>query len=599
MPLRDDLYQPIPGDKAGGVDLRYDPVYDKIKEARREDDGLAQGAWQRERKVADWPLVIKLTQDAIATRSKDLQLAAWMSEALVKKDGFAGCLEGLTANRELLARFWDNLYPPVEDGDLELRAAPLDWLGSRLGETIRQVALNRGGHDWLRFKESRTVGYEDQAKDDTAKKARAKLLKEGKLTPEEFDKGFIETPKVFYAEREKALDGCLTMVEQLSTLCDEKFGGSAPGFSALKNALTEVRHTVHQLLDKKRETEPDPVEEAPAGLPEGQEAADSGAAAVPARALVLSLEGTSEPPGRREAIEQIAAAAALLRKGDPLNPAPYMMIRGLRWGELRAGCGLSDARLLEAPPTEVRRQIKSLSLAGRWKELIETAESLMAFPYSRAWLDLQRFVVEACVALGPDYDAVAKAIRSELRALLRDVPGLVQATLMDDTPAANAETQKWLQALASEPDSSPEPTAAAANPVYEDRVAEGWRRNFVDSYWLAQTAMRSGDAQKAFEIMKQEIGRQRSGRGRFQRQLQLVQLCVSANKEAIAQPILEDLIAAFEAHKLEAWEDQEMVADALALIMASCKRIQGDEKEKRKIFEKICRLDPVRALTSG
>ncbi|MBL0899092.1 MAG: type VI secretion system ImpA family N-terminal domain-containing protein, partial [Reyranella sp.] len=36
---------PIPGERPGGEDLRYDPVYDKIKEARREEDDREQGAW--------------------------------------------------------------------------------------------------------------------------------------------------------------------------------------------------------------------------------------------------------------------------------------------------------------------------------------------------------------------------------------------------------------------------------------------------------------------------------------------------------------------------------------------------------------------------
>ena len=50
----------------------------------------------------------------------------------------------------------------------------------------------------------------------------------------------------------------------------------------------------------------------------------------------------------------------------------------------------------------------------------------MALPCGRAWLDLQRFVVEACVALGSDYNAIAIAIRSELRTLLRDLPELLE-----------------------------------------------------------------------------------------------------------------------------------------------------------------------------
>ena len=64
--LREDLLKPIAGDNPAGKSLRYDPVYDKIKEARREEDDAPQGDWQRERKVADWGVVIKLAGDSIA-----------------------------------------------------------------------------------------------------------------------------------------------------------------------------------------------------------------------------------------------------------------------------------------------------------------------------------------------------------------------------------------------------------------------------------------------------------------------------------------------------------------------------------------------------
>ena len=90
MALREDILVPIPGENPSGADLRYDPVLDKIKEARREDDELAQGAWQAERKTANWPLVLKLTQETLTSRSKDLRLAVPLVEALVHTERFAG-----------------------------------------------------------------------------------------------------------------------------------------------------------------------------------------------------------------------------------------------------------------------------------------------------------------------------------------------------------------------------------------------------------------------------------------------------------------------------------------------------------------------------
>ena len=79
MSLANDLLNPIDGPNPSGVNLRYDPIYDKIKEARREESQPPPGMTERDRKVADNPLVIKLTTDALAKRTKDLQLTAWLT----------------------------------------------------------------------------------------------------------------------------------------------------------------------------------------------------------------------------------------------------------------------------------------------------------------------------------------------------------------------------------------------------------------------------------------------------------------------------------------------------------------------------------------
>ena len=161
----------------------------------------------------------------------------------------------------------------------------------------------------------------------------------------------------------------------------------------------------------------------------------------------------AEPGDLRQAVASIAAGAAFLRKREPLSPAPYLILRGLRWGELRTVSRLSDSTLLEAPPTELRQKVKRLALANRWSDLLDACEDAMALPCSRAWLDLQRFSVAACSALGAEYQPIATAIQSELRALLNDLPELLEATLLDDTPAANPETKAWLRQLQDPPSS--------------------------------------------------------------------------------------------------------------------------------------------------
>jgi type VI secretion system ImpA/VasJ family protein len=273
------------------------------------------------------------------------------------------------------------------------------------------------------------------------------------------------------------------------------------------------------------------------------------------------------------------------------------MMRGLRWGELRAAFHTSDMTLLEGPPTELRQHIKRLAIEGKWEELVEAAENAMSLPCSRGWLDLQRFVVDACVGLGSKYAGIAMAIRSELKALLRDLPQLLETNLLDDTPAANSETQAWLKELAAEPATQSTETAASKTPVLEDYAAPGWHRKFVDAYDLALEALRAGHAEKAIELMQREVEKQLSGRGQFLRKLQLVEVCITAGKSQIAQPILEDLAAVIENNHLEGWEDREVVAKALVMILKNSQRVQADESEKSRLFQKVVRLDPVQAIS--
>ena len=459
MPLREDLLNPIPGENPSGENLRYQPVYDKIKEARREEEAVTEGAVQRPAKVPNWPQVLDLCQEQIATKSKDLQLAVWLTEALTKSSGFAGMLEGLTLCRGLLENFWETLYPEIEDGDLEMRAAPLRWIGDKAEFLLKSAPVVKEPYkyNWYQWQSSRGVSYADRDLDEAQRKSREETLKkEGKLAPEVFDRAFDATKKDFYAQVEKDLDNILGTVRVIDQISTEKFGEDSPSFSRFKKSLEEeVGPAMHNLLEKKREKEPDPIPIAgPVGLgaeggvsQAGILAPDDSAYAPALGVVQITLRGTSEPPDRQQAVASIAAAAAFLRQRDPQSPAPYLMIRGLRWGELRAAAHLSDPTLLEGPPTELRQQIKRLALGGNWQELLEMAENAMALPCSRAWLDLQRFVVEACESLGSNYKAIRTAICSELRALLLDLPELLDATLLDDTPAANPETKAWLLTL--------------------------------------------------------------------------------------------------------------------------------------------------------
>lgn len=454
MPDIERLLEPIPGDNPAGVYLRYDPIYAKIEEARRKEDPavVAKMNLGRDAKLADYKVVVTATEDVLVKRTKDLQLSAWLTEAWTYRERVPGLTAGLRLIKALMEKFWDNVYPEIDEGDLGDRRMPLDWIGSSNDSifALRSVPLTKTArHSWFAYQDARAMGYEKEIGSDKAKKAlRADALKQGKVPPEEFDEGVEQTEKAFYKTLAQNLQEGQQTLRELNEFCNEKFADDAPSFTLLNRAFEEVGNLVQILLLKKLEKDPDPVEvvvEEVTEVPE--DAADTGELTVAvaggaARLDQLDLSELGDIANPEQAALHVVAAAQFLRQKNPASPVSYLLLRALRWGETRAlnGSAVPD---LPAPPSETRVALKTSAAGNNWKRVLETAESAMSRTCGRGWLDLQRYTISACDALG--YADAAKALRSELKAFLLDFPQLPAATLNDDTGTANPETLNWLR----------------------------------------------------------------------------------------------------------------------------------------------------------
>lgn len=271
------LLAPIPGDSPSGETLRYTQVYDDIKEARRADEVLDMGEWRREIKSSDWDEVIRLSLEALGGRSKDLQIAVWLTEALTMKSGFDGLEKGLSILNGLLERFWDTLYPEMAGEDLEYRIAPLESFNDRLGLAVKQIPLTETGvtpgYSLLKWLESREVGFEADTMnkhgdiDEKKKERRDELLAEGKIPAEEFDSSVARSSGSFYKKLAADISLCRQAFGTLDGNADEKFGKDAPRLSDLGESLEECAKLVARIRGDQEESaddEPDPVA-APSG----------------------------------------------------------------------------------------------------------------------------------------------------------------------------------------------------------------------------------------------------------------------------------------------------------------------------------------------
>src|SRR5215510_8921423 len=106
------LLKPISDESPVGEDLRYvlfdqkKGIYwhDRLREAHREN------LYETVPKLPDWPVVIELSTQALSSLTKDLQIAFWLSDALVKynaHDRLEGLRAGLKLMHGLIEDFWD------------------------------------------------------------------------------------------------------------------------------------------------------------------------------------------------------------------------------------------------------------------------------------------------------------------------------------------------------------------------------------------------------------------------------------------------------------------------------------------------------------
>jgi type VI secretion system protein ImpA len=334
------LLAPINGDNPAGVNLQYAGLYDEINEARREDEDLVQGEWKHDRKVADWQRVVSLASDALANRTKDLQVGAWLTEALVKTRGFEGLRDGLTIMRGLLERYWEDVYPEMEEGDLEGRANAIAWLERpvvlpKLPRALKDVAISSSvtgmRYSYLQWEQSREFDVPERMDDlDSDEVRRINELKqravdEGKITSEQWRVAKGATPRAFFEEAHSSLSECWTEFHSLDLVIDGKFGRYAPSLGMVKKALDDIRTLVEKIVKEKRLLDPDLTAEEDFTAPDMEGSTE----------IELDLASSAGPiQTRQEALRRLAEVAGFFRRTEPHSPVSYLVQRAIKWGQM-------------------------------------------------------------------------------------------------------------------------------------------------------------------------------------------------------------------------------------------------------------------------
>lgn len=317
------LMAPIPGDVPAGADLRRSQTYDQLKELRREDDSsIDHGIWQTEPKVANWDGVITLGQETLTAQSKDLRIAAWMTEALLAKYGPVGACQGFTVMTALVEGFWDTLHPAIEDGDLDSRLAPLEWVNSKLSLRLKGMPLTASS-----IAEARVFSWSDYERTALYDRSGGQKSESG-LTGAEITTAALMTPFEFYKELSDGLEALSKAVLALEAAVDEKSGDSHASLWQFRETLGQIQAFVQRAI-KERGEDVEPAEDA---VDDGSiiDISMSGGESMNEGPTV----GRGPIKSRAEAYQRLAEAAEYLMRIEPHSPVPHLVRRAVNWGNL-------------------------------------------------------------------------------------------------------------------------------------------------------------------------------------------------------------------------------------------------------------------------
>lgn len=348
------LLQPVSEASPAGSDIREDssptsPYY-SIKDARNaaraaERNSMFDGGSPEA--TESWRKVIALAPDILKNQAKDLEVACWYSEALIRRHGFQGLRDSFSLIRQLIEQYWDNLYPMPDEDGMETRVAPLAGLNGEGAEgvliaPIRNVNITEGSSigpfNFWQYQQALDV---QKITDEEQRSAKADKLG---FNLDDIERAVSESSEQFYVDLRDDLEAAIAEFRKASRLLDGHCGTHhAPPTSniitTLENSLGAVKYLGKNKLPAEVVTE------------EGT----TSAAAGPAAAAGGTVQGALQ--SRADAFRKLTEISEFFRKTEPHSPLSYILARAVKWGDMP----LNELIMELIPESSARDHFRSLT----------------------------------------------------------------------------------------------------------------------------------------------------------------------------------------------------------------------------------------------
>jgi len=336
------LLADISADNPHGMDIREDrsPTSDyyTVKDARNSARAAERSAMFDDSDsdlLAPWRDVAATAEKILRNKSKDLEVASWYAEALIRLHGFAGLRDGIVLMQGLVERYWDGLYPEPDEDGLETKVAPLtglngDGADGTLLMPIRSADITPesdfGGFSFFQYQQARDA---DKIADTDAKAARIETLG---YSIREVNQSTTSAAPQWAQDLVETLDESLTGYKKIGDSLRSLCGQDAPPTSSISSLLDEVLRTVRFIYKDQLESL-----NAVEVVPEAVETTGVGTFSDNADNQ-LTLQSITVPTGavtsREDALMLLEKAAKYFRTYEPHTPLAPGIERLLGWGRM-------------------------------------------------------------------------------------------------------------------------------------------------------------------------------------------------------------------------------------------------------------------------
>ena len=268
----------------------------------------------------------ELALKTLTETTKDLEVAAWLTEALVRSHGLAGLTAGAQVMAGLAEHYWDGLFPLPDDDGMETRVAPVTGLNGRDGngsliQPLRKVAL------FTRRPDGTPVAFYQYQQSE--KLSTTAMPTVGSSASRHWTTDARRAPTSAYVRRALFADAWAARDawQAMANVLDAKAGADGPSTTAVRDLLS-ADHRHRQALSLR----PMPLARGGRRDRRRREAAEAAAPGGAPAAVATAAPG--QIASREDALRALGEIANFFRRTEPHSPLSYTLDEAVRRGRM-------------------------------------------------------------------------------------------------------------------------------------------------------------------------------------------------------------------------------------------------------------------------